>query len=252
MAQKKNGYYGKNCFIQIESVMNYPFYYNVFSKSGFEYSTSSNSFKLKKNHFNIGFRVHFGYVLKRNIALSIEYGQDYSSLYLNNDILVHDPSGYGYEVQHEMLDVRTNVFIPKIEFTTSNSILPMGFSHQVGFGFSFSNAIEKDYIYRYEGSSEYLHYSTSSTGVDPINFSILKPVKKIVLLYALSMRSPITQSLMINYGIKYTLNIWRTFPYDYNNIYKSNLEYTASINSLIARQRMFSLINFNLGLTYVF
>ena len=256
--QKNNGYYGHKGFIQVESVMSYPLFSNlsVLNDSYNPYSASNNILVAKKDNFNIGFRITAGYAIKRNIALSFEYGQDYSSVYPSQDIYVYDNFGlgYGYQVEHEMLDITTNVFIPKIEFGTSKSLLPMGLSHQIGFGFSNSKVKEKDYLYRYEdyfGYLPYTHYSTSSTDLDPINFSNLKSLKRYVILYALSMRSPLTKNLMIHYGLKYTLNVGKKQSYNsYSN--NSNEYFTSEIMQSVAQQRLFSLMSLNIGLTYAF
>jgi hypothetical protein len=251
ISQKNNGYYGHKGFIQVESVMNYPLFNNIFTSEDVAYTATYNSLIVKKDHFNIGFRINAGYAVKRNLALSFEYGQDFSSIYLNPYNYVFDAFGYGYEVQHEMLDVTTNVFIPKIEFGTSKSLLPMGLSHQIGFGVSYSKVKEKDYMYRYVYNSGYTHYGTSTTDLDPINFSNLKTIKRYIILYALSMRSPITKNLMIHYGIKYTLNVGKKQNY-YNYSYNSNELYTADIESSVARQRLLSLMSLNIGLTFAF
>jgi hypothetical protein len=256
--QKNNGYYGHKGFIQVESVMSYPLFSNlsVLNDSYNPYSASNNMLVAKKDNFNIGFRITAGYAIKRNIALSFEYGQDYSSVYPSQDIYVYDNFGlgYGYQVEHEMLDITTNVFIPKIEFGTSKSLLPMGLSHQIGFGISYSKVKEKDYLYRYVdyfGYLPYTHYSTSSTDLDPINFSNLKSLKRYVILYALSMRSPITKNLMIHYGLKYTLNVGKKQSYNsYSN--NSNEYFTSEIMQSVARQRLYSFMSVNIGLTYAF
>lgn len=250
-SQKNNGYYGHKGFVQVESVMCYPLFSNIFSNGNTAYTATNAALIAKKDNFNVGFRINAGYAVKRNIALSFEYGQDYSSVYLDPYNYVYDDLGYGYAVQHEMLDVTTNIFIPKIEFGTSKSLLPMGLSHQIGFGVAYSKVKEKDYIYRYVNYSGYTHYNTSSTDLDPINFSSLKTIKRYVILYALSMRSPITQSLMIHYGLKYTLNVGQKQNY-YNYSYNSNELYTADIARSVARQRLYSLMSINIGLTYAF
>jgi hypothetical protein len=256
LSQKNNGYYGHKGFIQVESVMSYPFFSNILSSENNAYTATSSALIVKKDHFNIGFRVNAGYAIKRNVALSFEYGQDYSSVYLDPYNTVYTNFGDQYFVQHEMLDITTNVFIPKIEFGTSKSLLPMGLSHQIGFGISNSKVKEKDYLYRYvdySGASYtgYAHYSTSSSDIDPINFSNLKTVKRYVILYALSMRSPITKNLMIHYGLKYTLNVGK--KENYNNFSNNSNEYfTSEIMQSVAQQRLFSLMSFNIGLTFAF
>src|SRR5574343_501538 len=151
----------------------------------------------------------------------------------------------------------TTVFIPKFEFTTSKALLPMGLSHQLGFGFATSSAVEKDYLYQYTNyqfTSPIVNYSTYTNDIDPINFDKSQNVKKFVLLYALNMRTPITKSLMINYGIKYTINIGKK-PNDYYYAYSGGdptLNYTKYVENSMARHRGFSFMNAFVGLTFVF
>lgn len=252
--QKNSGYYGKNTFIQIEGLANYPLFSNLLSDGNYSYGSNGNFLQNKKDNFNFGFRINAGYAVKRNIALSLEFGQDYSSIYPNTYSYVYDNS-YMYSVQHEMIDIATTVFIPKIEFGTSKSLLPMGLSHQIGFGLAFSKAMEKDYLYRYFDeynyiSEEYQNYSTNSTGIDPINFESIEKVRKFVLLYALSMRTPVSKSLMIHYGIKYTLNVGKPNYHTYAN--EGNKDYTNSLLYVMSKHRLYSFINANVGLTYVF
>jgi len=144
-AQENNGYYGNKAFIQVEGLANYPLFSNLLTNGNYGYVSKGNYLERKRDNFNFGFRINAGYAVKRNIALSFEFGQDYSSVYPDEYEYVYDDF-YGYQVQHEMVDVITNVFVPKIEFGTSKSLLPMGLSHQLGIGFSYSKLLKKYYL----------------------------------------------------------------------------------------------------------
>lgn len=256
-SQKNNGYYGKRFFVDLEGLANFPLFSNIFSYGEFGYKANGKNFVTTKDKFNTGFRINAGYAVKRNLGLSLEFGQDYSSVYMdNNDQMYYDEYNYLY-VKHEMIDVKTTVFIPKIEFATSKALLPMGISHQIGFGIANSRVAEKNYLYQYTDSYYGVDYaprlySTSTTDLDPVNFEKFKTVKKFVLLYALNMRTPITKSLMFNYGIKYTINIGKT-PNDYYYSYSDpKLNYTKLVENAVARHRGFSFMNAFVGLTFVF
>jgi hypothetical protein len=254
-AQKNNGYYGKKFFIDVEGLGNLPLISNIFSDAQYGYKAIGKTFILQKDNFNTGFRLNLGYAVKRNFGLSFEFGQDYSSVSMDNDEPLYLAQYENVYVKHEMLDVKTTVFIPKLEFTTSKALLPMGLSHQIGFGVANSRVAEKDYLYQYFDYSGITYpttlYSTSTADIDPVNFEKFKTVKKFVLLYALNMRTPITKSLMFNYGIKYTLNIGKTpNDYYYGNDWK--LSYTRSVENTIAKHRTFSFMNAYIGLTFVF
>jgi hypothetical protein len=194
-----------------------------------------------------------GYAVKRNVALAFEFGQDFTSVYPNSGIEID----YNYyTVTHERIDVKTTTYIPKIQFTTKKGLLPMGLCHQIGLGFSASSGVEKDYLYRYSDyntSSPYTNYSDSKTDIDPVDFKKLNKVKKFIILYDLTMRTPINKRLMINYGIRYTFNLGKVNePLYYSNSNNSNYNFTKSVEKDISRQRSFSFMALHLGLTFVF
>jgi hypothetical protein len=260
IAQKDNGFFGKKGFIQVETLGNVPLFYSALNLgNGYEAGQSSTSPKLlaKNDNFNYGFRVSAGYAVKRNLAISFEFGQDFASVYPDPYSAIDGNSSNYQYVTHEMVDLKTTVIMPKLEFSTSNALSPMGLSHQIGLGVSFSDVIEKDYIYGpefYSSIINYKNYSTYNTDVDPINFEEIETVKKYVLMYALNMRTPITKNLMINYGVKYTLSFGG--PKE-SNIYLNpetspNSRYTDELEYQISRSRSLSFINAFAGLTFVF
>jgi hypothetical protein len=193
----------------------------------------------------------------------VEFGQDFSSIYPSNDqSLYYEIDGYSYYfdyLNHEMVDVRTTVIMPKFEVATLKALLPMGLSHQFGLGLTFSKAIEKNYMYEsmyyddvtFEYVSATQEYNTSSTDIDPINFDKIKTIKKIMFMYGLSMRTPITKNLLLNYGLKYTLSLGPSSEF-YMSTVQGNDAYTAMIEKMISKHRTISFINLNLGLTFVF
>lgn len=261
-AQKDNSYFGKKFILQPEIHLNYPFFNNL-TFSNIAYGSKNNKLVEKKDPFNFGYRLNVGYVVKRHFAVLLEFGQDYSSIYpVNNQSLYYDVDGYTYyydQVNHEMVDVITTVIMPKFEFATKNALLPMGLSHQLGLGLTFSNAQEKNYTYEsvyyddltYDYVAGARNYNTSSTDLDPIDFTRIKTVKKLMFMYGLSMRTPLTKSLMFNYGLKYTLSLGPNNEY-YSFSDQSNEAYTASVEKSISKHRTFSFITLNLGLTFVF
>jgi len=262
IAQKDNGFFGKKGFLQVESLGNVPLFYNVISLgNGYAKDEASSSPLLvqKNDKFNFGFRVSAGYAVKRNLAISFEFGQDLASVYPDPYSTVNWGGNSYFEITHEMVDIKTTVIMPKLEFSTSNALSPMGLSHQIGLGVSFSNAIEKDYVYGFTDNyfnltTKYENYSDNDLYVDPINFKEIETVKKYVLMYALNMRTPITKNLMINYGMKYTLSVGGP---NENSLYmnpetSSNSRYTDEFEYQISRSRSFSFINAFAGLTFVF
>jgi hypothetical protein len=262
-SQKDHGYYGKKAIIQIEGLANYPFFSNVLTDeiSGESSSKVSNGKLVSgKDRFNYGFRGTLGYALKRNKAILFEVGQDYSNVGPDNGRYIYDEFGNSQRInRHEMLDIVTTSFIPKIEFATSKSLLPMGIGHQIGFGIANSKVKEKNYMYEavnydsFSGSSTYITktYESYTSDIDPINFEKMKVVRKYVLLYALNVRTPLSKSLLLNYGIRYSFNFGKNnSSLTYNNT--GNDDYTGTVIETVSRHRLGSIINASIGLCYTF
>ncbi len=261
MSQKDHGYYGNKAIIQIEGLANYPFFSNIISKElgGESYKSVNNSLVSSKDRLNCGYRATVGYAVKRNIALLFEVGQDFSNVFPTRTSISLDPNFSSDISKHEMLDIVTTSFIPKIEIAPSKALLPMGIGHQIGFGIANSKVIEQDYLYEiqnydyltYTSTYEKLNYSDSEYDVDPINFKKLISVKKYVFLYALSVRKPLTKNLLLNFGVRYTLNIG-TNKTDLEDSYILNDQYTGIVIRSVSNHRSSSIINANIGLTFVF
>jgi len=254
---KNNGYYGKRTFFDVSTVVSVPLFSNVFTDNT-AYKKSGGGLTPGKDYFNYGFRISIGHASKRNFAVLFEYGQDYSNIYPDNNIQSNYAGNYTYAqgtIKHQMMDVRTHLFMPKLEFATKNSLLPMGLSHQIGLGYSKSKIMLHEYTYLLAGEDEngvpfsggYTTYDANDGSNKLFNWKRMPPVNKFIMLYALNLRSPITKSLMINYGIRYTLQFGRTNSYIYSGdgTYLNERE----LMRLISRQRSFSFMSFHIGLT---
>lgn len=230
-SQKSNGYYGARFYTSVESVMNMPLLYNIINKR-FEIS--------KYDPLNYGFRMSAGVILRRNLAFSVEAGIDYS----NAEIGYYNYY-YGTIKIIPKADVRTTVIVPKIEFTGKRGLLPIGVSHQIGFGRSISEIQPK--IYSYNILEDDWPYSEVEGGTIDLTNTVMTPVKCYVLMYGLNVRSSITKNILLNYGFRYTANFEKLF-WDFS-IFEDVL---TGGNGGVYNQRHSNFINFNLGLTYVF
>ena len=159
-----------------------------------------------------------------------------------------------------MVDIISTSFIPKIEFASAKSLLPMGLGHQFGLGIENTVLKRKDYLYsvsNYSYSDTLKSYSLSDSDIDPIDFSKVQTVRKIVFIYALSMRTPVTKHVMFQYGIRYTLHLGKIESklnptQDANGNQITNVQYANDIMYVTSKQRLLSLINANIGITYTF
>ena len=257
-AQKDNGFYGNKIFVQPEFLINNPLFYNLFT--GDDYSNtimtaSGSTLRAGNDKINIGYRINLGYAVKRNMAIGIEVGQDFSSFYPYRYAQTYDAWGYSnsIEIEHEMIDLTTLNIIPKIELANQMALLPMGLSHSIGFGVAFTKMVEKNYLFRYYdpyngGSMQTYTYQTSS--LDPIEISKYPPLRKFVIMYGINMRTPITKNLLISYGLKYTLNVGGKNGYIYPGVNQLSDPYY--VIEEMNRQRKLTFININLGLAYSF
>ena len=261
-SQKDNGFYGNKAIFQTEGLFNYPFFYNVISKSSGDFIYKAKDGKLVQSNdlMNYGYRLSLGYAFKRNMAFLVELGQDFSNVYPDRY-----PINYSYEQatvsQHEKLNAISTCILPKFEFASSKSLLPMGLGHQIGFGLERTRIVEKDYLYRLDyydpmPDSNKL-YSLSQNDLDPINFSLLPRIKRFVIMYALSIRTPLSKHLLLNYGVRYSArfgNVKKLYlpSTDTNNQPIGNADFTNAVIRTTARMRSLSIINLNIGLTYTF
>jgi hypothetical protein len=242
--QKKNfGFYGKKFYLQVDGLFSSPIIYNMLNISGFNdvvsYGTNGHNLEEKSNWINYGYRISAGIAVKRNVGVGIELGTDFSKVAPNYS-----------NVDHEMLSVSTFSIIPKIELANESALLPMGLSHQFGIGMEWSSIQDENYIFNYYNNftnqNEYVHYNQVSSSELP--FGEIKKIpsaNRFVLLYDLTMRNPISKSLMITYGFKYTLKF--TPPNQESNFNQlPNYEYYLDE---INFQRNMNFITFHMGLT---
>jgi hypothetical protein len=262
-SQKHMGFYGSRAFVQIDGLANYPVFSNIFSlenttDSYFTYNGSD--LVPSRDRFNAGYRINLGYALERNFAILLELGQDYSNVGLDQGSIYNEVNSNEIFIpRHEKLSIRTVSIVPKFEFATSKALLPMGLGHQFGLGLAYSSVVEKNYAYErisYKFGIEerrIVNYNDVSTDIDPINFEQTKQIRKVVFLYALNMRTPLTKKLLLTYGVRYTLNIGKDNLLIYTNSQTNpNNSFSYNAKQSILRHRTYSFINANIGLCYTF
>ena len=254
-SQDNKGYYGTKCYVSLDSVLSVPVFYNLLNEQSF-----------KSNLFNYGYRVSAAYVIKRNIALGLELGYDFSRIFnvKSDDILITDVNGLPKIINphYDNLGISTFTFIPKIEFTTSNGLLPLGLTHQIGLGIGNSSIRQGEYNMSYNYESQVIVQKTNILG-DPyedikttyVNVNkkqeipaafLPDPIKTYTLLYALNVRTALTKKLLLSYGFRYTLNGSREKTL---GIFSEEVD-TYSLKHDVINQKRTNIISFNLGLTY--
>ncbi len=255
-SQDKEGFYGAKQFASFESLVFSPLLYNYTNKSN-KYSKNDKNLKHSNDLLNFGFRFTYGYLTKRNIAICMETGIDFSNIYLSN--YINNANFKCDKLIISRLNIQSFSFMPKIEFSTSKSLLPLGFSHQVGLGVSFTKLIDKNYslntydITGFDSSNEPI-YTLNTTSTDQLknNFYDFKNTslfKTYTFLYALNMRTPLTKKMLFNYGFRYTLNYFLSESNGPNSLYSLQKN---DIQNSVNNQKFHNVITLTIGLTYAF
>ena len=247
-----NGYFGKKNFIDFGIDIHMPIVYN-FNTQSESYSYNFINKDGKMPILNTGFHLSYSKVITRNMALGIE------GVFSSFKIAPFNQNDYYYtNLNTELLGVRKSTIIPKIEFSYSDALLPIGLSNQIGFGFNSYNAVERDYsgnVYYYDE----MNYNTELTPVTKDNLYDFKngnSIKGYTILYKLTMRIPINKYILYHFGFRYTFNFVPNFnlfmpnnsivePHDY---ILSNEDFRFSIK----RKENRSLVMFETGLTFAF
>jgi hypothetical protein len=243
---QNTGLYGKRTFIEINTVSNMPiFSWLLYNNKGYSPSGAGNSLVQKKDFLDYGFRLAIGRSGKKNTGFSFEVGYSFTNLSTPEYSYSGDYSSVTYK--HERLDVRTWSFMPKIEFTSKGGTLPVGLNHQIGFGISSSKIVEKDYNYQvFNYSGELTDQEIASFSKNLVNYE--NKYSGMTFLYAFNIRTPLSKSLMINYGIRYTLNLNNVFVSEIGTDQKYYQE--ADVRQDMKRMRLTNFLSFNLGFTF--
>ncbi len=266
-SQESKGYFNSRFYVSFDALVNSPLIYNLRTNNEY-YAKYDKKLNIKSDKLNYGFRANIAVLLKRNLAFGIEGGIDYGNVYLNKSMTYQDTfSSNGYtsyniydiNVILEKLDIQTFSFMPKIEFSIKNSLLPLGLSHQFGIGVNYSKLIERNYAsnsyydqssYDYNGNYYNSQIPVTDLSAKLFDYKNQLSTKTYTILYALSMKTALTKNILLNYGFRYTLNIhgFNLFSDKNNGYYVSQ----ATLSEQVYKQRFNNLINFNLGLTYAF
>jgi len=260
------GYFGAKNFATVEVLLSNPMIYNYRSRRNGNTPLNKNLDE-SSDKLNTGFRINYGRIVKRNVALCIEAGIDYSNVYLeysNEGSYYYNKyyyKGMSYVLKSEKLDIETYTIMPKVEFSTKHALLPLGFSHQIGFGVSTSKLKNRDYnleLYQYNDDNYYNgNYQMVPNSKEFIkdnfyNYANANRIKTYTFLYALSVRTAITKQIFINYGFRYALNVTLGNFFTQNTDDINYLIQNSDIRREVARQKTSNIITFNLGMTYAF
>ncbi|MFN5415754.1 MAG: hypothetical protein ACK5B9_01770 [Flavobacteriia bacterium] len=262
------GYYGRkniadfNVSIYTPMIQNWTdndYEYRFYKKRG-STLTSAN------DRLEMAFSASYLRSLSRNVSFGLEFGFQKMDLnapiYLSREI--YDPV-LGYNIYQNMNGKIENfkcnhIFIvPKFEFSHKDGIFGMGVKHQVGLGFGKTTFLNKDYLFDLKVSENsgwsdyYVNLSESQKATfknEMFNFEQNK-FQNLIMFYALYFRKPLSKSLFLNYGFKYTLNFINKssgFVNENNKYWISNEQ----LESMVQRDRLTNVISFKVGFSYAF
>jgi len=247
------GYFGKKNVVELDMVGTFPLLSNFRSVTWNK--AEGDHIVNKKDYFDCGVRLGFIHTFRRNFAAGIEIGQDYFSVNFEDYYDRYQSDYEWYEstnARHENVDVRALIIMPKVEFSTKGGLLPMGLSHQVGLGVRMNRAVDKPYIYEqaaYEGDGDPASFGKTFYNYDN------KAILGMTAMYAINMRTPLTKSLLLSYGLRYTLNFMKKTEAAYSNIpaVEANEVYWVNRDEMqmaIRSRKQTSFILFNIGISY--
>lgn len=260
-AQNNKGFYGTKYYASFNSLINRPFLYNR--------STYG------EDKLNYGFRLNIQALLKRNVSIGFEGGIDFASLQFNNEdyyseffITKEYEDEWGemshinyYKAEVEKLSIQTYSLIPQICIASENSLVPLGLTHQIGFGFVRTKVA---------GNRNEAKFTKATSGTDDVlSDEFLKSRlynyfeqehKGFVIMYAFTKRVPLSKHILLDFGLRYMLNISPnkakySEQYSYYGSYDSSRDYFISdysVSKEIFKQRLRNVVNFNCGITYAF
>jgi hypothetical protein len=241
-AQDNFGYYGKKTYVDILGTFFMPLIHNFTTGYSdlYEVSPSGNSLRPKdREWFKVAGRVSINRAVKSNVGVGLELG--YDRFEVPGYLLLDQQTNY--DERHESLQIQSFLIMPKFEISGANGLLPNGIAHQVGIGFLLNKVVPRYYLH--DDSNGILtggpnaDQSELDQFMEDNKFDV--GYKMMQIMYGLKMRTPVGKSMMISYGIRYTLDMGVT------NI-GSNYDLGRAIRSYQFR----NIISFDLGLTLPF
>ena len=153
------GYLGKKNVIEVFTTPSIPLLDIVFgglSNGNNSYVSDGDNLKVGKDFVDFGYHINFSRALSRNFGVALEIGMDYSSFVPDRPDIFYLQEGTLWEqdyvateyldANHERFQLRSNLIMPKIEYSKQGGILPIGIIHQFGFGFGNLQIVDKKYI----------------------------------------------------------------------------------------------------------
>ncbi len=240
------GYYGKKNILRVNGLGTRPMFGDI--RDFHYYHNSNGQLKEKDNYFDGGLSLNYARVVGKRFAIGIEYSINLWNIPgpIVRYETVTSSSGdehYVYKLKHEMLDVQTQNFMPKVHFSPGKSLfLPI--DCEFGVAYAQTKIKEKNYL-----SEEVKIEDDYYTSEFQKNYQANRLYHSLTVLYGINSKIPINRSLFFNFGIRYTFNFDAVILDGDTSLDNG---FGGEWYSLIARRRAASLLTANLGFMIVF
>lgn len=203
---QSTGLYGKKTIVEVQVAGSYP----LFNNDDNTYKADGTNLVDSRILFDYGFRGNVMHAFNNQIGLGIELGIDRQLLTAPESVLLESTDFFGmltstFSIQHERLRMQTLTIMPKFEFSSMDNLLPMGLSHELGIGYTRSSILERDYQFNLTTFPNDTILSPIENGV--VDYNTFQT--GFTVMYQINMRTPITESFMISYGLRYQANFVR-------------------------------------------
>lgn len=201
---QNNGFIGKKNIVSLDARFYVPMIYNVLrnQEQDNHFKADGDNFQPARNLLSTGLNLTLGRTLSNKFAVYVQVSQ------LNYKINIGDEDGSGnnqnYILKSTYFAGRARGIMPIIEFSGTNSILPVGVSHQIGIGFYSHSIIDKDYLILVSNAS----WNNTSQKLDEETLYDYENyrVRTRSYMYKLNFRLPINRRMLWNFGFRYNLN----------------------------------------------
>lgn len=259
------GYMGKKNVIDLSVSGSYPLIHNtgIWMNSTSFYKRKNNKLVQGNESFTYGYRLNFSHAFSRKFGLALEIGRNSMQMAMPNGATIYIENLDNFYNNHHSLYVNQEAFriietliMPKIEFSTKDGLLPIGVVHQIGFGFGMIKIKDQKYLsYVYSDSDDNPNPTPDYTTNLYDKSSVFKSK---TLFYGFTVKTPISKSVLLNYGVRYTLNLVSSKinyrqALDYYSGKTEEYWYTEDeLAALIKHRNLRSFIALHFGVSYAF
>lgn len=203
---QKLGYYGNRFFVDIDAQAQLPLVQTIFGgNSG--YVEQKGQFVEQRNWKDFGLRASFNYVATKKMAFGIEISQRYyniNPLYIREITRSYKDSDNTQIVEHlpatvTFFSVNETNFMPRFLFSWKDANLPIGFSSEIGLGYSLIHLSSVRSKVKLDPQAPYSSNEVKEKLIDPKaqNFQGANA------MFGIRLNFPLTKHVLFHVGFRY-------------------------------------------------